>query len=102
MNRIKEKNTCKRDNEKEEPNMILSDRKREIEELQNIIAERNKKAYAIQSRCDFIIPKYVLYEIIKEKRDYDMINSMIGLSVTAGSLSRENAKKLQMIYKKDI
>ena len=46
--------------------------------------------------------KYVLYEIIKEKKDYEMINSMIGLSVTAGSLSRENAKKLQMIYKKDI
>ena len=67
MNIINEKNTCKKD-EIEEQDMILSDMKKEIEELQNIIAERNKKADAIQSRCDFIIPKYVLYEIIKEKK----------------------------------
>lgn len=72
--------------------------RKKIERIQNIIAERNIKANEIQKRCDFIIPKYVLYEIIKEKKDYEMINSMIGLSVTVGSLSRENAKKLHRIY----
>ena len=68
-------------------------------EMQNIIDERQRKSEKLQSKFNFKIPNYVIEELIKDNKNYDILNSMIGIAVVNGRLSREQAKILRKLYK---
>lgn len=70
-----------------------------IIEMQNIIDERQRKSEKLQSKFNFKIPNYVIEELIKDNKNYDILNSMIGIAVVNGRLSREQAQILRKLYK---
>lgn len=62
--------------------------------------EWNKKAKIIQSKFNFILPDYIIDEIIKneEKKDYLNLNYLINLAVINGRISKDNGKLIKKTY----
>lgn len=72
----------------------------EVIDLQNEIKNWNLKASEIQSNFDFIIPNYILDEIIEQQycHNKDNLYALINCAVINGNITLENAKKIKEIY----
>lgn len=60
----------------------------------------NKKASEIQSRFDFVIPNYILDEIIEQENSSykDNLYYLINCAVMNNRITIENAKKIREVY----
>lgn len=77
-------------------------KKEKLEELQKRISDWNLKASKIQSNFDFVLPNYIIDEIIdsqnKQYKNYINLYNLINLAVITGSLSEDNGKIIKQIY----
>lgn len=72
----------------------------ELRNLQNKILEWNQKAIKIQRKFDFILPNYIIDEIVKseKKKDYSNLHYLINCAVVNGRISENNAKIIKNFY----
>ena len=72
----------------------------ELRELQNKVSEWNHLAIKIQSKFDFILPNYIIDEILKnrEKKDYNNSHYLVNCAVVNGRISESNGKIIKQIY----
>lgn len=77
---------------------ILKNKYKEIIKMQNIIIENQRKSERLQRKFNFKIPDYVIEELIKDNKDYDVLNSMICVAIANNRLSKENAQILKRLY----
>lgn len=72
----------------------------ELEILQKRISEWNRKASIIQSNFDFILPNYMIDEILnnEEKKNYVNLHCLINCAVVNGRITESNGKLLKQIY----
>ncbi len=71
-----------------------------LKNLQNKILEWNQKAIKIQRKFDFILPNYIIDEIVEneEKKDYCNLNYLVNCAVVNGKISENNGKIIKRIY----
>ena len=72
----------------------------ELRKLKDEILEWNKKARKIQSKFNFVLPDYIIDEIIESetKKDYSNLHSLINCAVLNGKLSENNGNIIKQIY----
>lgn len=72
----------------------------EFKKLQDKISDWNQKATKIQSNFDFILPNYLIDEIVEneEKKDYLNLHYLINCAVVNGRISKNNGKIIKQIY----
>lgn len=72
----------------------------ELKELKNKVLEWNYMAIKIQSKFDFILPNYIIDEILKneEKKDYINLHYLVNCAVINGRISENNGKIIKHIY----
>ena len=72
----------------------------ELKELKNKVSEWNYMAMKIQSKFDFILPNYIIDEILKneEKKDYINLHYLVNCAVINGRISENNGKIIKNIY----
>lgn len=75
-------------------------KKAEFERLQEDFFKWNQKAKEIQSKFDFILPNYIIDEIIEneEKKTYFNLYCLINCAVINGTISQNNEKRLKEVY----
>ena len=75
-------------------------KQKELTELKRKIIDWKKKASIIQSNFDFILPNYIIDEIIENERNKDYLNLyyLINCAIINGRLSEENGKVLKQAY----
>ncbi len=68
--------------------------------LQNELDSFNKEKEIIQSKFDFIIPDYLIDEIIESNRSkfYVNLRHLINCAIINGRISKENGTILKMFY----
>ena len=71
-----------------------------LEELQEIINNRKIKANEIQSNFSFVIPEYLIDEIIEKEnaKNYGNLHALINLATLNGRITEENAISLKKYY----
>ena len=74
--------------------------KENFKSLQNEISYWNQKAMKIQSKFDFVLPNYIIDEIVEceEKNDFYNLHYLINCAVVNGKISADNGKKIKQIY----
>lgn len=72
----------------------------ETKNLQNKLDKFNKEKKIIQSRFNFIIPDYLIDEIIESNttKIYHNLNCLINCAIVNGTLSKENGSILKQAY----
>lgn len=72
----------------------------ETKSLQNKLDTFNKEKEIIQSRFNFIIPDYLIDEIIESNttKIYHNLNCLINCAIINGTLSKENGSILKQAY----
>ncbi|MCI8345193.1 MAG: hypothetical protein HFJ42_04410 [Clostridia bacterium] len=75
-------------------------RKSEFKRLEEDFLKWNQKAKEIQSKFDFILPNYIIDEIIEneEKKTYFNLYCLINCAVINGMISKKNEKMLKQVY----
>lgn len=75
-------------------------KQKELTKLKSRIIDWKKKASIIQSNFDFILPNYIIDEIIENERNKDYLNLyyLINCAIINGRLSEENGKVLKQEY----
>lgn len=75
-------------------------RKADFDKLHEDFLEWNQKAKEIQSKFDFILPNYIIDEIIEneQKKTYFNLYCLINCAVINGTISESNKKILKQIY----
>lgn len=75
----------------------------EIIDLQNKITKWKEKAKKVQASFDFVIPNYIIDEIISNGifiyKNHENLYSLINCAVVNGRLTKENANILKEKYK---
>ena len=71
-----------------------------ISELKKQIEIWNKKATFIQSQFDFIIPNYIIDEIISNEysKNYSNLHYLINAAVVNKKLTKKNGNILKKLY----
>ena len=81
---------------------ILSNEIKDVElnKLQSKIIEWNKKAEVIQSKFNFILPNYIIDEIIENESSKNFLNLhyLINCAVLSGRITTNNGKILKKEY----
>ena len=79
---------------------ILDSKYYELNTLQHKISEWNEKSLKIQSQFDFVLPNYIIDEIIENevKKDYLNLHYLINCAVINGRITEKNGKLLKKIY----
>lgn len=86
---------------------LLSDQIKEIEykqaelkKLQNKISKWNQNFTKIQSKFDFILPNYIIDEIIEneEQKNYLNLHYLVNCAVVNGRISENNGRRIKEIY----
>lgn len=72
----------------------------ETKNLQNKLDKFNKEKEIIQSQFNFIIPDYLIDEIIESNttKIYYNLNCLINCAIINGTLSKENGSILKQAY----
>lgn len=72
----------------------------ELIELQAKILKWNEMAIKIQSKFDFVLPNYIIDEILKneEKKDYNNLHYLINCAVINGRISKNAGKIIKKFY----
>lgn len=72
----------------------------ETKNLQNKLDKFNKEKAIIQSQFNFIIPDYLIDEIIESNttKIYRNLNYLINCAIINGTLSKENGSILKQAY----
>lgn len=72
----------------------------ELNKLQNKISEWNEIAIKIQANFSFILPNYIIDEIIEnqEKQDYINLHYLVNCAVINGRISENNGKMIKQLY----
>lgn len=72
--------------------------------LQSKVNLWNEKAAKIQTQFNFILPSYLIDEIIDQEhcKNYSNLYSLINLAVLTNKLSKENGKILKRAYSTDL
>lgn len=75
-------------------------KKSEFKRLQEDFLKWNQKANEIQSKFDFILPNYIIDEIIEneENKAYFNLYCLINCAVINGTISKDNEKILKQVY----
>lgn len=75
-------------------------KQKELTELKRQIIDWKKKASIIQSNFDFILPNYIIDEIIENEGNKNYLNLyyLINCAIINGRLSEENGKELRKEY----
>lgn len=94
------KNIFKRMNSLSEQLEKLEQRRIELEKLQNRISEWNRKASEIQSKFNFILPNYIIDEIIEneDRKDYLNLHYLINCAVINGRISETDGNIIKQVY----
>lgn len=74
---------------------------KEINNLKNDVDSWNKKAIKIQKKFDFLIPNYIIDEILEDmdtSADYKNLYLLINCAVFNNKLTFENGEKIKKIY----
>ena len=81
-------------------NSNLSNIEQHISELKKQIELWNKKATFIQSQLDFIIPNYIIDEIISNEysKNYSNLHYLINAAVVNKRLTKNNGNILKELY----
>ena len=81
-------------------NSNLSNLEQHISELKKQIELWNKKATFIQSQFDFIIPNYIIDEIISNEysKNYSNLHYLINAAVVNKRLTKNNGNILKELY----
>ncbi len=81
-------------------NSNLSNIEQHISELKKQIELWNKKATFIQSQFDFIIPNYIIDEIISNEysKNYSNLHYLINAAVINKRLTKNNGNILKELY----
>ncbi|MEI3395874.1 MAG: hypothetical protein V8R82_09395 [Clostridia bacterium] len=81
-------------------NSNLSNIEQHISELKKQIELWNKKATFIQSQFDFIIPNYIIDEIISNEysKNYSNLHYLINAAVVNKRLTKNNGNILKELY----
>ena len=82
----------------------LTEKQKEIVDLKNRIAQWKEKAKKIQSSFDFLLPNYIIDEIIEKgnsiKQNYQNLYCLINCAVINGRITKENGITLRQYAKK--
>ena len=72
----------------------------ELNLLQNKISEWNDKSIKIQSNFDFVLPNYIIDEILENEdtKNYFNLHYLINCAVINGRITEDNGKLLKKIY----
>ena len=72
----------------------------ELNILQDEISEWNDKSIKIQSNFDFVLPNYIIYEILENEntKNYFNLHYLINCAVINGRITEDNGKLLKKIY----
>lgn len=75
-------------------------KKNKLIELQDKLSEWRQKATNIQSQFSFILPNYIISEIIENevKKDYLNLYYLINCAVINGRISEDEGKKIKQVY----
>lgn len=78
----------------------IEQKQAELKELQNEVSEWNHMAIKIQSKFDFVLPNYIIDEILKntEKKNYINLHYLVNCAVINGRISESNGKIIKQIY----
>lgn len=78
----------------------LSNTKQNILNLKKQIETWNKKATIIQSQFDFIIPNYIIDEIISNEysKNYSNLHFLINVAVINNKLTKSDGNILKKFY----
>lgn len=78
----------------------LSNTKQNLLELKKQIEIWNKKANTIQSQFDFIIPNYIIDEIINNEysKNYSNLHFLINAAVINNKLTKSDGNILKKFY----
>ena len=87
-----------------ESNSSLSSDKLEIQLLWNEINKRKQLKEKLQKEMGFIIPNYIIDEIVENKNNtsYSNLFCLINMAIINNRISRYNAKKLKLYVTKNI
>ncbi|MBQ3415627.1 MAG: hypothetical protein IJH39_09875 [Clostridia bacterium] len=72
----------------------------ELTNLKEQLYKWNKKSIEIQNKFNFILPKYIIDEIIEKEdtNDFSNLNYLINCAVVNGRLSKDNGALLKKVY----
>lgn len=72
----------------------------ELNNLQDEISEWNNKSIKIQSNFDFVLPNYIIDEILENEntKNYFNLHYLINCAVINGRITEDNGKLLKKIY----
>ena len=78
----------------------LKCKKEQLNLLKEKLEYWNQKSLEIQSKFDFIIPNYIIGEIIEKEKSKDYLNLyyLINCAIINGRISESNGKKLKQLY----
>lgn len=79
---------------------LIREKQNQIEDLQSQLNFFNSEKNKLQSQFDFIVPDYIIDEILETyKQDFfTNLNALINCAVVSGELSKENAIALKECY----
>ena len=71
-----------------------------LEELQKKVLEWNQKAKIIQAKFNFVLPNYIIDEIIEKEshKNYSNLHCLINCAVVSGRLSKDNGLIIKQVY----
>lgn len=81
---------------------LYIEKQKEIADLKSKITQWEEKAKKIQSRFEFIIPSYIIDEIIEKGtsiyQDHENLYYLINCAVLNNRITNKDAKRLKEIY----
>lgn len=68
--------------------------------LKDEVSKWNNMAMKIQSKFNFVLPNYIIDEILKndEKKDYHNLHYLVNCAVVNGRISKNDGKIIKDIY----